>query len=73
MRGRCVMKIFIKNLYGIQDDKKAFYRKQGIGCFDFVNSIEFASDLTKEEVKNILNHSEWYLNQYNADKMGVEI
>ena len=56
------MKVFIKNLYGIQDGKKAYYRKQGIGCFDFVNSIKFASDLTKEEaaiVAYAMNRDNW--------------
>ena len=66
------MKVYIQNLYGIKDGRKSYYRKQGIGCFDFVNSKDFASDLTKEETENILNYSEWYMKQYNADKISVE-
>lgn len=65
------MKVFIKNLYGFQDGKKAYYRKLGL-CFDFVNSIEFASDLTEAEVEKIMAHSEWYKNQYKASEIGVE-
>lgn len=66
------MKVYIKNLYGINDGAKAYYRKQGSGCFDFVNSIEYASDLTESEVERIMNHAEWYKNQYKANEIGVE-
>ena len=48
------MKVYIQNLYGIKDGRKSYYRKQGIGCFDFVNSKDFAYDLTKEETEKIL-------------------
>ena len=65
------MKVFIKNLYGINDGRKAYYRKQG-DCFDFVNSKEFASDLTEEEVAKVMNHAEWYKNQYKANEIGIE-
>lgn len=65
------MKIFIKNLYGLNDGKKAYYRKLGL-CFDFVNKEEFASDLTEDEVKRVLDHGEWYMKQYNASEIGVQ-
>lgn len=66
------MKVYIKNLYGINDGRKAYYRKQGIGCFDFVNSKEFASDLTEEEANKVLAYGEWYKNQYKASEIGIE-
>lgn len=66
------MKVFIKNLYGFNDGRKAYYRKQGSGCFDFVNSKEYASDLTKEEADRVLAHGEWFKNQYKASEIGTE-
>lgn len=66
------MKIYIKNLYGCNDGRKAYYRKQGIGCFDFVGNTEDASTLTFDEVEKILIHGEWYKNQYKADEIGIE-
>jgi hypothetical protein len=66
------MKVYIKNLYGFNNGKKAYYRKQGIYCFDFVNSIEFASDLTEEEANKVLAHGEWYKDQYKANEIGIE-
>lgn len=65
------MKVYIKNLYGFNDGKKAYYRKLGL-CFDFVNSKQFASDLTKEEAEKVLAHGEWYKKQYNASEIGIE-
>lgn len=65
------MKVYIKNLYGIKDGRKAYYRKLG-DCFDFVNSIEFASDLTNGEVEKIMIHGEWYKDQFKASDIGVE-
>ena len=65
------MKVFIENLYGINDGKKAYYRKLGL-CFDFVNSAQYASDLTESEVEKIMQHAEWYKAQYNASGMGIE-
>ena len=66
------MKVYIKNLYGINDGKKSYYRKQGIYCFDFVNRKDFASDLTEEECGEILSHGLWYKKQYNANEIGTE-
>lgn len=66
------MKVYIKNLYGFNDGKKAYYRKQGAYCFDFVNSIEYASDLTESEIEKIMDHADWYKNQYKANEIGVE-
>ena len=64
--------IYIENLYGINDGRKAYYRKQGIGCFDFVNSKEYASALTKEETEEIMSYADWYKNQYKDSAMGIE-
>lgn len=64
--------IYIENLYGIDDGRKAYFRKQGAGCFDFVNSREYASDLTKEEAEEIMSYASWYRSQYGANTMGIE-
>lgn len=63
------MKVYIYNLYGIKDGKRAYYRKSGIFGFDFANSIEFASELTEEEANEILKHKDWYCKQFNAEGM----
>lgn len=65
------MKVFIKNLYGIKNEKKAYYRKQGL-CFDFSWDKTLATDLTKEEADKIIAHGDWYKNQYNASEIGIE-
>ena len=66
------MKVFIRNLYGINDGRKAYYKKQGIGCFGFVNQKEFASDLTEAEANEIMRHAEWYKKQHKANEMAIE-
>ena len=66
------MTVFIKNLYGINNNRKAYFRKQGNGCFDFVNQKKFASDLTAEEVAEILAYSDFYKNTYSANEIGTE-
>lgn len=65
--------IYIENLYGINNGRKAYYRKQGDSCFDFVNSPEYASNLSYNECANIMAHSEWYKNQYGASTIGIEL
>ena len=64
--------IYLENLYGINNSRKAYYRKQGSGCFDFVNSKDFASALTDEEAKEIMSYADWYKNQYMASAIGTE-
>lgn len=64
--------IYIENLYGINDGRRAYYRRCGVGCFDFVNAKEYASDLTKEEATEIMSYADWYKNQYEASAMGIE-
>lgn len=49
----------------------AWYRKLG-DCFDFVNRKEFASDLTEEEARRVMEHADWFCNQYGAEKIIVE-
>ena len=71
-KGKKMAYIYIENLYGINDGRKAYYRKQGVYCFDFVNSKEYASDLTKEEAEAIMSYADWYKNQYKASVMGIE-
>lgn len=66
------MKVYLKNLYGIKNGSKSYYRKQGKYCFDFCCKKEDASDLTKEEALRILDYADWYKKQYNASVMGIE-
>lgn len=66
------MKVYIKNLYGIKDDRKAYYRKSGDCCFEFVNLKKFASDLKAGEVAEILAHYDYYTKMYGADTIGTE-
>lgn len=65
------MKIAIVNLYGLKDGNKAYYRKLGC-CFDFVSDKAYASNLTEEEAVDVLNHKDFYLKMYNAEKMVIE-
>lgn len=65
------MYIKLENLYGIKG-LNAWYRKQGDGCFDFVNAKDHASYLTEEECEQTMKHKEWYLKQYNAERMVVD-
>lgn len=69
---RKTMTVYIKNLYGIKGDRKAYYRKNGECCFEFVNQKKFASDLIAEEVAEILAHSDYYTKMYRADTIGTE-
>lgn len=66
------MKVYIQNLYGIKDGRKAYYRKDG-DCFDFVNSPVYATNLTREEAEHILSFADFYKKQFNADTMGIEV
>ena len=70
--GRMKVKVFLKNLYGINNGSKAYFRKQGDGCFDFVWEKQFASELTADEVENIMSHKDWYMKQHNANEMLAE-
>lgn len=63
------MIIKMTGLYGLENTF-AYYRKLG-DCFDFVNSIEYASELTKEEVEVVFEHKDWYLKQYAAKNLMV--
>ena len=64
------MYVKLIGLYGL-DGHDAWYRKQGVYCFDFVHNKQFASDLTAEEVRSILQYWDWYCKQYNAKEMEV--
>lgn len=65
------MRIAIVNLYGSQDGDKAYYRKLGL-CFDFVNNKNLASELTEKEAVNVLEHKDFYLKMFGAEKMIIE-
>lgn len=56
-------------LYGLGDNSTAFYQTVGDGCFQFVNDIKFASDLSEEEVAEVMEHEAWYCKQYRASRM----
>ena len=51
---------------------KAYYRKQGLYCFDFVTKKDLATDLTQQECDNIIKNSNYYLDMFGAKKMYVE-
>jgi hypothetical protein len=65
------MKIVIHNLYGRNDQSVAYMRKLGY-CFDFVSLPTYATEMTAEECKDIMEHSEYYLDQYKASHMTIE-
>ena len=64
------MYIKMIGLYGFED-QKAWFRKRG-DCFDFVSHKEFASDLTPEEAARVMEHSDWYCDQYQAEVLIIE-
>ena len=61
--------VAIVNLYNVKDGRMAYYRKQGDSGFSFCWNIKYATRLTKQEKDNVLEHEEWYLKQFGADKM----
>lgn len=63
------MIIKMTGLYGLEY-ASAYYRKNG-DCFDFVRHLQYASELTKEEVETVLKHKEWYLKQFSAKDLTV--
>lgn len=67
--GKKKMIIKMTGLYGLENSD-AYYRKLGL-CFDFVNSVEHASELTADEVAKVTRHKEWYLKQYNAKDLEI--
>lgn len=64
------MIIKMMGLYGF-DDTKAYFRKIGDGCFDFVNDKKYASNLSIEEAEEVMKYKDWYLNNYKADIMFI--
>lgn len=66
------MIIAIHNLYGIKDGNKAYFRRNGKYCFDFVGKKEYASELTENERQMIMAYKDWYLYQFNASHMTIE-
>lgn len=64
--------MFVKmsGLYGL-NDSDAWYQKVGDGCFQFVNDRKFASDMSEPECRNVLEHGEWSMNQYNASVISI--
>lgn len=66
------MKVYIKNLYGIKEGRKSYFKRWGTYCYQFVLKKELASDLTSEEIADLMRQKEAYLKLYNADSMGIE-
>ena len=64
------MKVKMTGLYHLNDTRPAWYRKLG-DCFDFVNTEDAASELTKEEVDKVMEHKDWYMKMYGASEMAV--
>ena len=52
--------------------RPAWYRKQGIYCFDFVTNIKHATSLTAEEASRIMDGKDFYLNFYGACALEIE-
>lgn len=67
------MKVYIEGFYESGAAWRAYYRKQGRYCFDFVWSKEDASELTEEEARQVLAGGDYYMKQYGASEIGVEI
>ncbi len=63
--------VILRNLYHIEDDTVAYFRNQGIGCFDFVSDKKFASKFTKEEAEAITKHTDYYIRMYGASEMAI--
>lgn len=65
--------LYIKmiGLYGMPNHD-AWFRKQGTGCFDFVNDKAYASLLTIQEATKIMAGADWYCKGYGAEKMVIE-
>ena len=66
------MKVYIAGSYDSGVAWRAWYRKQGRWCFDFVTSKEYASELTEEEVSLVLAAGDYYLKMYGASAIGAE-
>ena len=64
------MYIKIVGLYGMEN-QKGYFGNVGDGCFDFVRDKKYASDLSNEEVEDIMKDKDWYLKNYGAEFMFV--
>ena len=56
----------------VKGDYKAYYRKQGLYCFDFVTKKDLATDLTEQECERVVRNSDYYLKMFGARHMVVE-
>lgn len=66
------MKIKMNGLYGIEK-ATAYLRLSGLNncCFDFVNDIKLATDLTEKQAEKEMSHSEWYCKQFDAKNLEI--
>lgn len=56
----------------VKGDYKAYYRKQGLYCFDFTTDKRYATDLTDLECNKIVQNSEFYKKMYGVPTMVLE-
>ena len=68
--------MFIKILGMYHQDENderyaSYWQKVGDSCFQFTNNKSKATDLTQEEVDNILQYKRHYCNMYGASKLVV--
>lgn len=63
------MKIKMNKLYGLENSV-AYYRSIG-DCFDFVSTIDLATELTEDEANEVMKYKDTYCKQYGASSMEV--
>ena len=63
-------KVKMIGLYGM-DGTDAYYRKQGIYCYDLVSDEDLATELTDEEAHKITEGKAYYLKQFAGKDMVI--
>lgn len=67
------MYVVINNLYGNKDNSKAYWRRQGLIGFDFVNDKEYATSMPESKCKEIIEKGkQMYLNMFKAESITIE-
>lgn len=64
------MKVMMYGLYGGMANTECYYRSLG-DCFDFVNDIKYATNLTTDEANRVIENSDWYCAGYRAEGMKI--
>lgn len=65
------MKVKLCGMHGT-DGVDAYLRLYDSGCFSFTPDVKLASELSVNEVDDVRQNTEWYLNTYNASKLVIE-